>query len=108
VLESAAKLLVGATTVAAESIWVDLPNDPDGLGVMAGRLAGATNQMPNNQLLYGVWNEVIHAIWGGYDVVVDPFTLARNAEVAITINTWGDVAIRHPQCFVVSADSAAQ
>jgi HK97 family phage major capsid protein len=104
VLQSAAKLLVGATTVAAVPIW-------EGGGTMGrinGYTAEATNQMPNNMMLFGVMSEVIHALWGGLDVVIDPYTLAKNAEVVITMNTWGDVVLRHPQCFCASADPANQ
>lgn len=68
----------------------------------------ASNQIPNNLMVFGVWSQVILALWGGYDVVVNPYTLDINAEVRITVNTFGDVAIRHPQSFCVSADSAAQ
>lgn len=102
--QSLAKLLVGATTVAAFPLWEGGGTE----GMVNGYRAEATNQMPNNQALFGVFSEVLHCLWGGYDVVVDPFTLAKNAEVVITMNTWGDVALRHPQCFCVSADAANQ
>jgi hypothetical protein len=73
-----------------------------------GQPAWDTNQIPNNQMIYGVWDQLIHAMWGGIDVVVDVFTKAKNAETVITINTWGDFAVRHPQAFTVSADAANQ
>lgn len=103
-LQSAAKLLTGATTVAANPLWEGGGTD----GRVNNYRAMATNQMPNNQILFGVWSECIHALWGGYDVVVNPYSLDTQAEVRITVNTWGDVAVRHPQCFCVSSDSAAQ
>jgi HK97 family phage major capsid protein len=108
VLKSAAKLLVGATTVAAAPLWDGPLGDGSMDGLVNGYRAASTNQMPNNQMLFGVFSEVIHALWGGYDVVIDPYSLAGNAEVKITINTWGEVAERHPQCFCLSVDSAAQ
>ena len=108
-LKTAAKLLVGATTVAAFPLWEDGDDDAEPwVGRVAGYPAVSTNQMPGNQMLFGVFSEVLHLLWGGLDVVVDPFTLAKNAEVAITVNSWGDVVLRHPQCFTVSSDSAAQ
>ncbi len=100
VLKSAAKLLVGATTVAAEPIWNgDRVNDSPAFG---------SQQVPNNLMLYGRWSDCIKCLWGGFDIVVNPFTLDTNAEVRITMNTWGDVVLRHAQSFCVSADSAAQ
>ena len=107
-LRSVAKLLTGATTVAAVALWEGPfgPDSPD--GTVAGFRAASTNQIPNNQVLFGVFSEAIHALWGGYDVIVNPYTLDQQAEVRVTINTFGDVAVRHPQCFCVSADSGAQ
>lgn len=100
VLKSAAKLLVGATTVTAVSIW-----DGD---VVNGYQSKASNQIPNNLMLFGDFSQFIHALWGGMDIVVDPYTLAPNAEVQVSFNTFGDGVARHPQAFVLSTDSAAQ
>ena len=56
----------------------------------------------------GVYNQAILGQWGGFDVVLDPYTQAKNGEVVITINTWWDLAIRHAQAFCVSADAGNQ
>ncbi len=107
-LKTLAKLLVGATTVAAEPLW----GGPLGVGgvdgVMNGYMALDSQQIPNHQLVFGAWSDIILGLWGGMDVVLDPYSLAKNAEVVVTMNTFGDVAVRHPQSFCVSADSAAQ
>jgi HK97 family phage major capsid protein len=100
VLKSAAKLLTGATTVAAVALWED--------DMINGYPAVDSQQIPNNLMLFGAWPEVIRGLWGGFDVVIDPYSLASQAEVQITMNTWGDAVLRHPQSFCVSADSAAQ
>lgn len=107
-LKTAAKLFTGATTVAAFPLWDGNLGDSTADGVMNGYRAAATNQMPNHQLLFGNFEDVILGLWGGYDVVVNPYSLDTNAEVRITVNTWGDVTVRHPQSFCLSADSAAQ
>ena len=99
-LKSAAKLLVGATTVAAVALWED--------NEINGYRAEDTNQILNNGMIFGNFNSLIMALFGGLDIVVDPYTLADKAEVKITINNFVDFAIRHPQEFVVSADSANQ
>ncbi len=100
VLKSAAKLLTGATTVAAVALW---ENDE-----INGYPAFDTNNILNNQMIFGNWNDFIMGLFGGVDVVVDPYTLAKNAEVAITTNMWLDIAIRHAQSFCISADAANQ
>jgi HK97 family phage major capsid protein len=100
VLKSAAKLLVGATTVAAVALWED--------DEINGYRAEDTNQILNNGMIFGNFNSLIMALFGGLDIVVDPYTLADKAEVKITINNFVDFALRHPQEFVVSADAANQ
>jgi HK97 family phage major capsid protein len=99
-LKSTAKLLTGATTVAAVALW---ENDE-----VNGHPGFATNQVLNNQVLFGNWQDFIMGLFGGVDVVVDPYTLAKNAEVAITTNLFLDFACRHAQSFCVSADAGNQ
>ena len=107
-LKTLGKLPVGANVVATETLWGGMLGDGSNDGEMNGYRAGSTNQIPNNQLLFGVFSQAILAMWGGYDVVVNPYSLDINAEVRITVNCFIDVAIRHPQSFCVTADSAAQ
>lgn len=100
-LKTTAAALTGATIISGplNSIWQP---GVDGDGEMNGYPALASNQIPNNLIIAGSWTHLIHALWGGMDVVVDLYTKAANAEIALTINTWGDFAVRHPQAFVVS------
>jgi HK97 family phage major capsid protein len=100
--------LIGATLISGEqnSLWKPSKNENE--SEMNGQPAWDTNQIPNNQVIWGVWDQLIHGIWGGLDVVVDIFTKAVQAEVAVTINTWMDAAVRHPQAFTVSADAGNQ
>ena len=108
-LKTVAKTGVGVTSVVPLFLWegkYGLDNSND--GEMNGYRAAATNQIPNNQLLFGNFDDVVHALWGGYDIIVNPYTLDTQAEVRITVNTFGDVAVRHPVSFCVTPDSAAQ
>lgn len=86
-------------------MWGDGSND----GVVNGYRGAVTNQILNDAVAFGNWNDAVGpALWGGYDVVVNPYTRDTDAVVRITINTFGDVAVRHPQSFAWSADSGAQ
>ena len=106
-LKTVAEALTGATTIggAQNAIWKGMA---EGRGEVNGYEAIDTNQIPNDQVILGDFSQVIMGVWGGLDVVVDPFTLAGNAEYQITVNTWYDFALRHPQAIIVSADSGAQ
>jgi len=85
--------------------WADGSND----GSVNGYRAAVTNQLLNNMVAFGNWEDCIGpAMWGGYDFIVNPYTLDTQGEVRVTCNTYGDVAVRHAQSFCWSADSGAQ
>lgn len=106
VLKSAAKLLVGATTVAAVPLWEMTGVDSD--GVINGYRAIDSNQILNNIMMFGNWNDLIQGMFGGIDTVVNPYSQDTDAVVRITMNTFVDYVIRHPQSFCISSDAANQ
>jgi HK97 family phage major capsid protein len=87
-----------------EGEWRDGSND----GMVNQYRAASTNQISNDAVVFGNFADAYLALWGGLDVVVDPFTLAINAKVRITVNTFGDFAVRHPASFAFSSDSGNQ
>jgi len=71
--------------------------------------AVATNSFTvDNQVIFGAFNQAIMADWAGMDVVVDPYTLALQNQVAITVCILTDFGVRHAESFCVSTDSGAQ
>lgn len=58
-----------------------------------------SNQMPANTLLFGNFNDVVMAQWGGLDIIVDPYTNAGTNEIVYTISMDGDIGIRHAESF---------
>jgi len=98
--------LTGSTVIGGvqNALWVGKGRD----GEVAGYRAMSTNQMPNNLALFGDFSSCMMAMWGGFDVVLDPYTLAKQAEYVLTMNTWFDIALRHPQKFCASADAGNQ
>jgi HK97 family phage major capsid protein len=61
-----------------------------------------------NRVLFGNFSDMIIARWAGVDLVVDPYTLAAKGRVRIVVNSLVDVAVRHPESFVVSTDAGNQ
>lgn len=61
-----------------------------------------------HQSFFGVWSQLIHAIWAGREVTVDSVTLAKSGQHQIIINELCDFLVRQPLAFNVSTDSAAQ
>lgn len=106
VLKTTAKVLTGATQVVQIAIWTG--QDAEGDGLMNDYKAAASNQIANNIMIFANWEDFVQGLYGGFDVVVDPYTQAIIATNRITINTFGDFALRHQASVCVSADSAAQ
>ncbi len=106
VLRVAPETLTGSTVVSGSTnaIWKTGDNGE----TIIGRAAYDSQQIPNDQMLCVVGQHVIWGMWGGLDVVVDYISLADKGQVRLTINTWNDFAVRHPQAICVSVDSAAQ
>ena len=45
---------------------------------------------------FGDWKELVVAQWGAIDIVVDPYTLARQNAVRLVINAFFDAKLRRP------------
>ena len=105
-LRSVAAALVGATTVISgpeNAIWKGLDME----GSIAGTRALESQQIPGDRMICGAFEHVIWASWNGLNIVMDYVTKAANDEIGITMNTYNDFALRHPQAFTVSTDTAA-
>lgn len=71
----------------------------------------ATTQVPStltkgngtglHAIIFGNWQELIIAQWGGLDLVIDPYSAATTAQVKLVINGWYDIAVKHPASFCI-------
>lgn len=55
-------------------------------------------------LIFGNFQDLYIGQWGGIDIVVDPYTGARNGEIYLTLNAWNDVKVVEPKSFAAIAD----
>jgi hypothetical protein len=46
--------------------------------------------------------------WVGLEILVDPFSLATQAELRVRESLLADIAFRYPLAFVASSDGGAQ
>ena len=69
--------------------------------------AACTNQIDGDNVAFGNWEESILAMWGGYDIVIDPYTSAGQATVNVYVNTFVDHCVRHEASFAWSTDTGA-
>lgn len=56
-------------------------------------------------IIFGNFQELIMAYWGGVEIIVDPYSLATTGSVRITANAFFDVGVRHAQSFSAMLDA---
>ena len=58
-------------------------------------------------MVFGNWQDLVVAQWGGIDIVIDPYTSARKAEINMILNAWNDVKVVEPKSFAAIVDVIA-
>lgn len=85
--------------------------------MLNGYAAHASTQLPSDlskgsstgvlhAMIYGNWAELIIGYWGGVDIVVDPYSLSKNAKIQLVVNRWYDTDVRHAASFSTCEDIA--
>lgn len=84
---------------------------------LMGYNAGVTNLIPStlskgssnalSALILGNFEDVIIGMWGGIQILTDPYTLSRSGKTAMVINHFADVLVRRSSSFVVIKDIIA-
>lgn len=81
-----------------------------------GYRAAVTNIIPSNltkgtasgvasAILFGNFNDVIVGMWGGLDILVDPYTGGDAGDVSVRVLQDMDVAVRHAESFAAMKDA---
>ena len=89
-----------------------------GEGIVNGYRAVATNNVPSNlvknasgavcsAIIFGNFSDVIFGLWGGLDILVDPFTGSAAGTVRVRVLQDADVAIRRAESFAAMVDALA-
>lgn len=87
---------------------------PDGLGMINGHKAAATNQVPNNgtkgsntgvlhAAVFGDWPSLIIGEWGALELLVDPYSSKMNL-IEVGAHLMADVLLRYPEKFSAVTD----
>lgn len=74
-----------------------------------------SNQIPANltkgsgtslsAVLFGNFADLVIGMWGGIDLVVDPYTEARTGRVLITADQFADIAVKRAESFAAIKDA---
>lgn len=83
-------------------------------GKMAGYPVAFSNLVPSDltkgtgtglsAMIFGKWSDMLIGQWGGMDLIVDDVTDSAKGNVRITVHSEWDIALRHPESFVVVKD----
>lgn len=73
-------------------------------GELNGYKAHVTTQVTAGDLFFGNFADLIQGLWGGLDVLVDPFTLSARMNTRVIAMLTADYAVRHPLSFSFNND----
>lgn len=55
-------------------------------------------------MIFGDWSKLFIGQWGNIDIIVDPYSLKKKAEVEVTVISYGDIGILQPEAFAAMKD----
>jgi HK97 family phage major capsid protein len=100
-----------------QSVWIANPTNAATLGATAkdsgsgrfvyedgailGRRVIETTQATAGKAYVGNFEECLVGLWGGLDLVIDPYTNGSTGTVSVYAYQLADVAVRHPGAFTV-------
>jgi len=58
------------------------------------------------RMILGNWGDLLIGMWGGLDVIIDPYSSAADGTLRLVIFQDCDVALRHPESFCISVNPA--
>lgn len=104
------------TTTVDTGSGVFVWDQRDLVNPLNGYSAQITNNMPSNlvkgasgavcsAILFGNFNDLIIGMWGGMDVMANPYTKAKEGQVEIIANVYADVAVRRAESFAAMLDA---
>lgn len=69
-----------------------------------GYSVGVSNQVTAGDLFFGNWADLLIGMWGGLDIMVNPYALDTSGGVRIVALQSMDIAVRHPVSFAFNND----
>jgi len=82
---------------------------------LMGYKAGVTTSVPSDltkaagsslsALIFGNFSDLLILQWGGFDIIVDPYTKAKNNQIELVINSFWDIIVRRAVSFAAIKDA---
>jgi HK97 family phage major capsid protein len=93
-----------AASAGSDMLWTGTYED----GRLGGYRASASNQISavlgagtnEHGILFGNWSDLMIGTWGGFEVIVDPYSQKKRGVIEVTTFQMADIDVRHPESFV--------
>lgn len=91
-------------------IWQDGPAPLNGYRALVSNqvssaLTKGTSSGVCSAIFFGNWRDLIMGMWGGLDLMVDPYTASTTGTVRVIVLQDVDIAVRHPESFSAMLDA---
>lgn len=92
-----------ASAAGSDMIWVGKLNAGElaGYGAVASNQISSTLGVGTNEhgIVFGNFNDMLIGMWGGLELVVDPYALKKQGLIEVTSFQLVDIALRHGESF---------
>ena len=78
----------------------------DGVDECIGRPAAVSANCPSTAIIHGAWQYLVVALWGGLELIVDPFSLKKQGLTQFTSVAFVDIGVEHPEAFAAIQDAS--
>ncbi len=94
----------------AQFVWTDGDTPLNGYrslttNQVSSTLTKGTSSGVCSAIFFGNWADLLIGMWGGLDLLVDPYTSSTTGTVRVTALQDVDVAVRHPESFAAMLDA---
>lgn len=104
--------ITGRQSSGVEGNFIWVPNSDQLNGYAAGvstlvpsTLSKGTSTGVCSAIIFGNWRELVIAQWAGLDIMVNPYTKAKTAQVEVIVHAWHDIGVRHAASFAAMKDA---
>jgi HK97 family phage major capsid protein len=97
---------------SGQMVW-DLKSNNELMGYKAGVTTAVPSDLTKGEgtglsaIIFGNFNDLLLMQWGGFDIVVNPYTNAKTNQMEIVINSFWDVVLRNAVSFAAMEDAIA-
>lgn len=91
--------------VAAQALYLMDGDTMNGYPVLTSNHVASALQVGGDEygIVFANWADLMIGQWGGFDITVDPYTLAKNGQVQIVINAYFDAKFRRTASYATGS-----